>query len=81
MQSTSCDMNYQELGLESLKSKRWYKHLSCMFKTMKEKAPNCLINLVPKCEPTIRSKNNSIPTFNCRTDCFKYSFFPSTLND
>ena len=81
MQGTSCDMNYQELGLASLKSKRWYKHLSCMFKTMKEKAPNCLINLVPKCEPTIRSKNNSIPTFNCRTDCFKYSFFPSTLND
>ena len=48
---------------------------------MKEKAPNYLINLVPKCEPTIRTRNNSIPTFNCRTDCFKCSFFPSALND
>ena len=52
-----------------------------MFKIMKEKAPNYLLNLVPKFEPTIRTRNNSIPTFNCRTDCFKYSFFPSTRND
>ena len=37
MQGTSRDMNYQELGLESLKSKRWYKRLSCTFKTMKKK--------------------------------------------
>ena len=62
----------------SPKSRKRYKHLSCMFKIMKE---NYLINLVPKREPAIRTKNNSIPTFNCQTDCFKYSFFPSTLND
>ena len=40
-------------------------------KTMKEEAPNYLINLVPKCETNIRTKNSSIPTFNLRTDCFK----------
>ena len=70
---------YQELGLESFKSTRWYKSISCMFNIMKEKAPNYLINLVPKCEPTIRTRNNRIPTFNCRTDYFKYSSFPSSL--
>ena len=48
---------------------------------MTEKAPNYLINLIPKCDTTIRARNNGIPTFHCRTDCFKYSFFPSTLND
>ena len=31
---------YQELGLESLKLRRWYKRLVCMFKIMNEKAPN-----------------------------------------
>ena len=46
MQGTSRDKIYQELGLESLKSRKWYKHLNCMFKIMKEKAPNYLINLV-----------------------------------
>ena len=32
IQGTSRDRIYQELGLESLKSRRWYKRLSCMFK-------------------------------------------------
>ena len=77
IQGTSRDKIYQELGLESLKARRWYK----MFKIMKEEAPNYLINLVPKCETNTRTRNNSIPTFNCRTNCFKYSFFPSTVND
>ena len=52
-----------------------------MFKIMNNQAPSYLINLIPRCEPTIRTRNNSIPSFNCRTDYFKYSFFPSTLND
>ena len=64
IQGASRKKIYQELGLESLKSRRWYKRLSCMFKIMKEEAPNYLINLVPKCETSIRIRNNSIPTFN-----------------
>ena len=81
IQGTSREKIYQELGLESLKSRRWYKSLCCMYKIMTEKASNYLINLISKCDTTIRTRNNSIPTFHCRTDCFKYSFFPSTLND
>ena len=34
IQETSRDKLYQELGLESLKSRRWCKRLSCMFKIM-----------------------------------------------
>ena len=49
---------------------------------MKEGAPNYLVKLIPKSKQTIRARNNHIPSYNCRTDCFKYSFFPSTpLND
>ena len=48
---------------------------------MNEKAPNYLINLIPEHEPTIRTRNNSIPSHKYRTNCFKHSFFPSTLND
>ena len=81
IQGTSRDKLYHELGLESLKSRRWYKRLSCMFKIMKREAPNYLINLIRRCEQTIRTRNNHIPNYHCRTDCFKYSFFPSTLND
>ena len=81
IQGTSREKIYQELGLESPKSRRWYKCLCFMCKIMTEKPPNYLINLIPKYDTTIRARNNSIPTFHCRTDCFKYSFFPSTLND
>ena len=81
IQGTSRDKFNQELGLESLKSRRWYKRLCCMYKIMTEKDPNYIINLMPKCDPTIKTRNNSIPTYHCRTDCFKYSFFLSTLND
>ena len=62
IQGVSCDEIYQELGLESLKSRRWYKRIVCMFKMMNEKALNYLINLIPKYEPTIRTRNNSIPS-------------------
>ena len=60
IQGTSRDKIYQELGLESLKLRRWYKSLVCMFKIMNEKAPNYLTNLNPKNEPTIRIRNNSV---------------------
>ena len=52
-----------------------------MFKIMKEEAPNYLINLIPKCNQTIRARNSHIPIFHCRTDCFNYSFFPSNLKN
>ena len=44
IQSTSCNKTYEELGIESLKGRRWYRRLSCMFKIMKEETPNYLIN-------------------------------------
>ena len=44
IQGTSRDKIYQELGLESLKSRKWYKRLSLTFKIMKEGALIYLIN-------------------------------------
>ena len=75
IQGSSPDKNYQEIGLEPLQSRRWYKLLSSMLKIMKGKASNYLTKLVPKHVPAIRTRNNSIPTFICRTDCFKYFLF------
>ena len=46
-----------------------------------QKAPNYSINLIPKYEPTIETRNSSIPSYKCRTNCFKHSFFPSDQND
>ena len=68
MKGASRDEVDQELGLESLKSRRWYKLLSCVFKIMKKEAPNYLINFIPKCEVAIRTRNNNFMTYNSRTD-------------
>ena len=40
-----------------------------------------MINLIPKYKPTTRTRKSSISPYKCRTNCFKHSFFPSTLND
>ena len=81
IQSTSRSKIYEELGIESIKARRWYMRLSCMFKIMMEEAPNYLIDSIPKCNQTIRTRYSHIPIFHCRADCCKYSFFPSTLKD
>ena len=75
IQGTSGDKISQELGLESRKSRRWQKRLVCLLKIMNEKAPNYLINLIHKYEPTIRIRNNSIQSYKCRTNCFKHHLF------
>ena len=71
---------YQELGFEALKSRRWYKCLSCMFNIMNDKAPYYLKNIIPKCHQSTRLRNNRLPTYHCRRECFKNSFVPSTMN-
>ena len=81
IQGSSRERLYEELGLESLKSRRWYKPLACMYKIIKKEAPNYLINLIPRINSNIITRNSHIPSFHCRTDCFKFSFFPYTLKD
>ena len=79
IQGISRDKIYQELGLEKLKSRRWYKRLFCMFRIMNEKTPNDLINLIREYEPTIRTRNNGIP-YKYRTNSFNsIKYFCQTL--
>ena len=81
IQGTSLEKIFQELSLESLKSRRWFRRLCCMIKIMKNEAPKYLTSLIPKREQTFNTRNKYLPIYNCRTDYFKYSFFPCTLND
>ena len=51
-----------------------------MYKILK-KAANDLTNLIPKSHQSFRTRSNRIPTFYCRTKCFKKSFCPYALSD
>ena len=74
-------LSYIELGLESLKSRRWFRNLCCFYKIglYKIGLPSYLSNLISS---GVHSHNTwyskDVVTYPCRTDTFKYPFFPQT---
>ena len=81
VQGTSKEQNFMCLGLESLKSRRWFRSLCCMFKIMKNQAPEYLNNLIPKRKQHFKSRYIYIPSYNRQTEYFKSSFFPASLEE
>ena len=71
---------YKELGLESIKFRRWFRRLYLFCKLRSTQAPKYLYNLIPL-ENCIYNTHNQdqIGTYYCRTDLFKYSFFPYAI--
>ena len=68
---------YNELGLESLHARRWYRKLCYLYKFYVFKQPECFFNLIPVRTSNYRTRNaDDIPFFNIRHNFFKYSFFP-----
>ena len=67
---------YNELGIESLKFRRWPRCLCLFFKIKTTKIAKYLYELIPS-ESHIYSTHNSenVENYYCRTDQFKYSFF------
>ena len=82
IRGTSQEKLYKELGLESLKSRRWFRRLCIFYKIQSTQTPYYLFKLIPT---AIHSYNiRSLGTYNtyyCRTDMFKNSFFPYTVNE
>ena len=71
---------YQELGLESLQQRRWYRKLCTFLKIIKEKSPDYLFNIIPKNNSNHRTRNSyNIPQLNIKHNFFKNSIFPSVI--
>ena len=82
IRGSSREKLYQELGLESLKSRRWYRKLCLFFKLKKNKHPSYLFDMIPKVLSTRTTRNyTNIPLFNIKHECFRNSFFPSTVTE
>ena len=71
---------YNELGTESLKFRRWFRRLCVFFKIKTTQILKYLYEPIPS-ESLIYSTRNSenVETYYCRTDQFKYSFFPYSI--
>ena len=73
---TSRSKLYNELGLESLESRRRLRHLCFLHKIISNGLPAYLYKLIPKKSHQYITRNvNDIATYQCRTDAFKFSFF------
>ena len=66
---------YQELGLESLQNKRWFRKLSVFYKIVKEQSPKYLYDLIPSNNIFYQIRNSEnlfIPQFRIRNNIFPY---------
>ena len=77
---TSRSKLYNELGLESLESRRRLRRLCFLHKIISNGPPAYLYKLIPtKSNQYITRNVNDIATCQCRADAFKFSFFSWTI--
>ena len=80
IRGSSREKLYQELGLESLKSRRWYQKLCSFFKLKKNKHPSFHFDVIPKVLSTRTTRNhNNIPLFNVKHEYSETLFFHPLL--
>ena len=84
IRGTSSEKLFQELGLETLKSRRWFRKLYLFYKILHSKSPSYLFNLIPENNNPYASRsalNNQIPFFNAKINFLKNSFFPAVITE
>ena len=81
IRGSSREKLYQELGLESLQRRRWYKKICLFYKIFKENKPVYLFNLIPTKNSNYNTFRNTdkIALFYTKHNFFKKYFFPSTV--
>ena len=78
----STEKIYQELGLESFKSRRWFRKLCHFDKIFNDKSPSYLFNLIPNFNTIHNTRlSYNIPTIKVKQDYFKNSFFSSAISE
>ena len=81
---TSRDKLYENLGWESLQSRRTTRKLCILYEVKNTNFPAYLKNILDNQEFTERSRYFNTATlkpFICKSKSFKLSFFPSTIRD
>ena len=80
IRGTSREKIYQELGLESLQLRPWYRKLCLFYKVFKNQHPKYLFNLIPvRSTPYATRTVGNIPLVKTKYNFLKNSFFPSAI--
>ena len=77
------DLNlYNEIGLESLKFRRWLGKLCAFYKIKSTGLHSYLYDLIPNSSHMYNNRSvEDVAMLYSRTDIFYYSFFPSTISE
>ena len=76
----SKEKTYQELGLESLQLRRWYRKLCLFYKVFKNEHPKYLFNLIPvRSTPYATGTVGNNPVIKTKHNFLKNYFFPSAI--
>ena len=84
IRGSSREKLYQELGLETLPQRRWYRELCCFYKILKSQSPKYLYSIIPiqnmsyrarQCNKIINVKHDK-----CETRLFQEHFFSFNNN-
>ena len=66
IKGSSTEKLYEALGLESLKSRRWYRKMSLFYKVFKNESSRYLFNTIPNNNEQRQTRHSdNIPTFFC----------------
>ena len=69
-----------ELGLQSLEFRRWFKTLFLFYKVKKSGLPEYLFSVIPQNDKQCNTRSiEDVTAFYCRIDVVKYSYFPLTI--
>ena len=80
IKGTSQQKIYNKLGFESLRFRRWFRRMCAFYKIKTTQLPSYLYDLIPKSNHNYNTRNiGHLDPYYCRTDVFKYSFFPYTV--
>ena len=81
MRGSSREKTYQELGLESLNSRRWFRKLFNFYIIFNEQSLSYLFNLIANFNSVHNIRLScTIPPIKVSHDCFKNSFFPTAIS-
>ena len=78
---TSQTKLYKESENDPNKLRQWFRHLCYFFKIQLSGLPQYLNDLIPKSSLPYTTRFSLLPNFKVRTELFRNSFFPYTVNE
>ena len=73
---------YNEIGLESLKFRWWFRKFHIFYKIKSTGLPSYLYDIIPKSSHIYNTRSvENVALLFSRTDIFKYLYFPSTISE